>query len=131
MNICIVGTGYVGLVTGACLADFGHRVICVDVDAERIALDVESRAYRLEIAGDRFFDKPIVSRDDLRVTSFASPSLGQGVYHVRVAALDAQGRTGDFTDPVPLRVVFERRETASPWQAFAWRPAAVEPARHP
>ena len=31
-------------------------------------------------------------------------------------------------DPVPLRVVFERREPASPWQAFAWRPAAVEPA---
>jgi UDPglucose 6-dehydrogenase len=36
-TICMVGTGYVGLVTGACLADFGHRVICVDVDAERIA----------------------------------------------------------------------------------------------
>ena len=31
-------------------------------------------------------------------------------------------------DPVPLRVVFERRETASPWQALAWRPGAVEPA---
>ena len=36
-TICMVGTGYVGLVTGACLADFGHRVICVDVDAQRIA----------------------------------------------------------------------------------------------
>ena len=35
-TICMVGTGYVGLVTGACLADFGHRVICVDVDAQRI-----------------------------------------------------------------------------------------------
>jgi len=36
-TICMVGTGYVGLVTGACLADFGNRVICVDVDAQRIA----------------------------------------------------------------------------------------------
>lgn len=35
-TICMVGTGYVGLVTGACLADFGNRVICVDVDAQRI-----------------------------------------------------------------------------------------------
>ncbi len=68
-----------------------------------------ARAYRLEIAGDRFFDKPVVSRDDLRVTAFATPSLGQGVYHVRVAALDAQGRTGDFADPVPVRIVVDRQ----------------------
>ena len=32
----MVGTGYVGLVTGTCLADFGNRVTCVDVDASRI-----------------------------------------------------------------------------------------------
>lgn len=37
MKICIVGTGYVGLVTGACLADFGIQVICVDKDAAKIA----------------------------------------------------------------------------------------------
>lgn len=36
MNICIVGTGYVGLVTGACLADFGMNVVCVDKDAAKI-----------------------------------------------------------------------------------------------
>ena len=35
-NITVVGTGYVGLVTGACLADFGNRVTCVDIDASRI-----------------------------------------------------------------------------------------------
>jgi UDPglucose 6-dehydrogenase len=33
----MVGTGYVGLVTGACLADFGMNVVCVDKDAEKIA----------------------------------------------------------------------------------------------
>jgi UDPglucose 6-dehydrogenase len=37
-KICVVGTGYVGLVTGTCLADFGNRVVCVDVDAEKIDL---------------------------------------------------------------------------------------------
>ena len=36
MNICMVGTGYVGLVTGACLADLGMNVVCVDKDAEKI-----------------------------------------------------------------------------------------------
>jgi len=38
MNITMIGTGYVGLVSGAGLADFGMQVICVDKDAERISL---------------------------------------------------------------------------------------------
>lgn len=37
MNIAIFGTGYVGLVAGACLADVGHAVLCVDSDRARIA----------------------------------------------------------------------------------------------
>ncbi len=36
-NITVIGTGYVGLVTGACFADMGHRVICVDVDEAKVA----------------------------------------------------------------------------------------------
>jgi UDPglucose 6-dehydrogenase len=35
-NICVAGTGYVGLVTGACLADFGNKVRCVDIDDAKI-----------------------------------------------------------------------------------------------
>ena len=38
MNICMVGTGYVGLVTGACFAEMGHNVICVDNDPKKIGL---------------------------------------------------------------------------------------------
>jgi UDPglucose 6-dehydrogenase len=47
MHICVVGTGYVGLVTGACLADFGINVTCVDKDEEKIAklLDGEIPIY--------------------------------------------------------------------------------------
>lgn len=36
MNICVVGAGYVGLVTATCFSDFGHNVICVDNDKEKI-----------------------------------------------------------------------------------------------
>ncbi|HYH36202.1 MAG TPA: UDP-glucose/GDP-mannose dehydrogenase family protein [Candidatus Saccharimonadales bacterium] len=37
MNVTIVGTGYVGLVTGCCLADSGNKVVCVDNNAEKVA----------------------------------------------------------------------------------------------
>src|ERR1700736_4650681 len=38
MRITIFGSGYVGLVTGACLADAGNHVVCVDVDERKIAM---------------------------------------------------------------------------------------------
>ena len=38
MKVTVIGTGYVGLVTGACLADLGNDVLCLDIDARKIAL---------------------------------------------------------------------------------------------
>ena len=38
MRVCVIGTGYVGLVTGACLAHVGHHVICVDNNEEKVKL---------------------------------------------------------------------------------------------
>ena len=36
MRVAMIGTGYVGLVSGACFADFGHQVTCIDKDAAKI-----------------------------------------------------------------------------------------------
>src|SRR5438094_179848 len=36
MNVCVIGTGYVGLVTGAVFADLGNDVICVDKDQKKV-----------------------------------------------------------------------------------------------
>ncbi|MEM6913265.1 MAG: UDP-glucose 6-dehydrogenase, partial [Pseudomonadota bacterium] len=36
MRVAMIGTGYVGLVSGACFSDFGHDVVCVDKDAAKI-----------------------------------------------------------------------------------------------
>ncbi|MEL6246671.1 MAG: UDP-glucose/GDP-mannose dehydrogenase family protein [Cyanobacteria bacterium J06648_16] len=38
MRVCVIGTGYVGLVTGVCLSHIGHHVICVDNNAEKVKL---------------------------------------------------------------------------------------------
>ena len=38
MKIAVAGTGYVGLVTGVCLAEHGHLVTCVDVDEKKVEL---------------------------------------------------------------------------------------------
>jgi UDPglucose 6-dehydrogenase len=43
MNVTIVGTGYVGLVTGACLADAGNNVLCLDLDRKKIDLLIQNR----------------------------------------------------------------------------------------
>ena len=44
MNIAMVGTGYVGLVTGSCFAEMGNHVVCVDVDGEKIGQLRQGRA---------------------------------------------------------------------------------------
>ena len=36
MNISVIGTGYVGLVTGTCFAEMGNNVICVDIDEKKV-----------------------------------------------------------------------------------------------
>ena len=36
-KIAVIGTGYVGLTTGACFAQLGHEVICADIDVEKVA----------------------------------------------------------------------------------------------
>ncbi|MGE5742622.1 MAG: UDP-glucose 6-dehydrogenase, partial [Gemmatimonadota bacterium] len=43
MRLCVVGTGYVGLVVGACFAETGNDVLCADVDAKKIAGLKENR----------------------------------------------------------------------------------------
>jgi UDPglucose 6-dehydrogenase len=57
MNVSIVGAGYVGLVTGLCLADRGHRVTCVDIDAQRVAQLLGGSLPLYEVGLDELLDR--------------------------------------------------------------------------
>ena len=67
MKIAMIGTGYVGLVSGVCLSDFGHDVICVDKDAGKIGQAPEKRR-------DFRFYEPGPRRSASRATSEAAGS---------------------------------------------------------
>lgn len=68
MQISVIGCGYVGLVTGACLAEAGHRVVCTDIDSERIA---QLRAGRVPIY-EQHLDKLLGSARSAGKISFTS-----------------------------------------------------------
>ena len=53
MKITMIGTGYVGLVTGACFAEVGNDVLCLDVDARKIDILQRAAACRSTSRGSR------------------------------------------------------------------------------
>lgn len=57
MNIAVVGTGYVGLVTGTCFAEMGNHVICVDIDAAKVASMKEGKIPIYEPHLDVLFER--------------------------------------------------------------------------
>ena len=61
MNIAVVGTGYVGLVTGTCLAETGNHVICVDIDEKKVAAMQRGEVPIYEPNLDTLFDRNIAA----------------------------------------------------------------------
>ncbi|HEX2615955.1 MAG TPA: UDP-glucose/GDP-mannose dehydrogenase family protein [Flavobacteriales bacterium] len=59
MNIAVVGTGYVGLVTGTCFAETGNHVICVDINAEKVKMMQEGKVPIYEPHLDVIFERNI------------------------------------------------------------------------
>jgi len=59
MRLAVVGVGYVGLVSGACLASKGHQVVCVDVDPRKVAMVNERRPPIYEVGLQELLDQAV------------------------------------------------------------------------
>ncbi len=92
MKISIVGTGYVGLVSGACLAEKGHTVVCVDVDPEKVSQINSGRAPFFEAGLDALLEKNVpqalrgttnledaVIKSDLTLIAVGTPFDGERI----------------------------------------------------
>ncbi|MSQ55582.1 MAG: UDP-glucose/GDP-mannose dehydrogenase family protein [Betaproteobacteria bacterium] len=111
MNITVIGTGYVGLVTGACLADAGNHVFCLDLDARKVeTLNVggipifepglEALVKRNREAGRMVFSTDVaasVAHGELQLVAVGTPQDEDGSADMRhvVAAASAIGRYMD------------------------------------
>src|SRR5215467_11476362 len=62
MHIAVIGTGYVGLVTGACFAEFGVDVTCVDIDEHKIARLSQGEATIYEPGLDQLLKKNLAAQ---------------------------------------------------------------------
>ncbi len=98
MNISIIGAGYVGLVTGACLANLGNRVILVDVDREKIESVKRGRSQIYEPGLDEI----------LRATPVeATHDLAYAVENTSISFICVGTPTNAPEDPIDLEAIKE------------------------
>lgn len=92
MNISIIGTGYVGLVTGACLTRLGHRVICVDQLAERVERIAQAQTPFFEPGLDALVAEAVSSNLLSATTDLAAAVDETEVTLIAVGTPDLGGR---------------------------------------
>ena len=105
MKVTIFGSGYVGLVTGACLADVGNHVVCVDVDRRKIEM-LERGATPIHEPGLDAVVKRNVEAGRLRFTLHAAEGVAHGLLQ-----LIAVGTPPDEDGAADLRYVLEVART--------------------
>src|SRR6516165_9362338 len=115
MRVAMIGTGYVGLVSGACFADFGHHVTCVDMDAGKIAalqrneipiyepgldrlVETNARQARLDFTTD--LKRSVIEADAVFIAVGTPSRRGDGhadLSYVYAAAHEIAGALSGFT----------------------------------
>ncbi len=112
MKVCVIGTGYVGLVTGACLARIGHHVICVDNNEEKVKVMQAGQSPIFEPglsdilresidAGNIEFTTDLkagVEHGDILFIAVGTPALPTGESDTRYVEAVARGIGSHLTD---------------------------------
>ena len=80
-DICVIGTGYVGLVTGTCFADLGNTVVCVDINEEKIAMLKAGKMPIYEPGLEEMVERN-VRAGRLSFTTSYSEGLGLSLIHI-------------------------------------------------
>lgn len=93
MKIVMIGTGYVGLVSGACFADFGNDVVCIDVDKEKIK-NLKDGKIPIYEPGLETLVKENVSAGRLKFSTSYDPAVGEADA-VFIAVGTPSSRRGD------------------------------------
>ncbi|WP_053218139.1 UDP-glucose dehydrogenase family protein [Virgibacillus senegalensis] len=97
MNIAVIGTGYVGLVTGVCLAEIGHSVTCLDIDEEKISLLKRGKSPIYEEGLEELLEKNL-RRTNLHFTSDYSEGLAEkDVIYLAVGTPETSDGSADLT----------------------------------
>src|ERR1039457_1952969 len=92
MKITVIGSGYVGLVSGACLAELGNDVPCLDVDPRKIAI-LQQGGVPIYAPGLEDVIKENVASGRLLFTTDAAESVAHGLVH-RIAVGTPSGEDG-------------------------------------
>ena len=91
MKIAMVGSGYVGLVSGACFADFGHEVVCIDKDEHKIALLHQGKMPIYEPGLDALVDSNVKAGRLSFTTSLAEGIKGASAIFIAVGTPSRRG----------------------------------------
>src|SRR4029450_6573649 len=113
MKITMIGTGYVGLVTGTCFAEVGNDVLCVDVDARKIAI-LNEGGVPIHEPGLEPMVKRNVAAGRLRFTTDVDASVAHGALQfIAVGTPPDQDGSADMQYAMPAARNIGRR-MASP-----------------
>ena len=101
MNITVVGTGYVGLVTGTCFAETGNTVVCVDIDKKKIEKLAGGKITIYEPGLEQLFERNLKQG-----RLFFSTNLAEGIKEAKIIFLalpTPPGEDGSATPKIYFR----------------------------
>jgi len=96
MNVAVIGTGYVGLVVGACLAETGHQVVCVDIDADKVRRLNEGEVPIHEPGLDELVENNLTENRLRFTTATAEAVRGSSVIFIAVGTPPGEDGSADL-----------------------------------